>query len=448
MLRRKIQSIIRQNFESEEAEVLLIDGARQVGKSYIIREEGKRHFSNFVEIDMAEDARGQRIFANVSSTEDFYLRLSSVAGDRLKGRNDTLVFIDEIQKYPHLLSLLKPLRDEGRFTYVASGSLLGVTLFNAPSVPGGRIRIERMFPLDFEEFLWALGVGEDAIVHLEESFRKRESLDEGLHSYFLSLFKRYLLVGGLPAAVNAYLGSHNIVDVRSVHRDIHSLYLTDASRYDSEKSLKIRRIYELLPSFMENRHKRVVFKDIEGRKGDRADRYRDEFEYLVASGIAIPVGAISNPRFPLKLSVRKNLLKLYMNDPGLLSYLLYGHNVAAVLDDSLGVNLGSLYETAAACELASHGFEMYYYDNSSKGEVDFLYDDYDSLSAVPVEVKSGRDYSVHRALDRFVSNAECGVRKAYVISNERELCRDGLLEYIPVYDMMFVRPSLTSGTEF
>ena len=230
--------------------MLVVAGARQIGKSYIIRYVGSQFFPNFVEINMAEDSYGPRIFANAKTTDDFYFALSTVAGDRLKEKHNTLVFIDELQAYDHLLSMVKFLKQDDRFTYIASGSLLGITLKETPTVPVGSLIIKHMYPLDFEEFLWANGVGEEAIATMEAKFQNRESLPEALHERVMDLFRKYLLIGGLPDAVNSFVARKNIVEVREIHQEIYHLYQVDAARYEqeSQRKLKIQRIFEMIPS--------------------------------------------------------------------------------------------------------------------------------------------------------------------------------------------------------
>lgn len=437
MLYRKIESLIEEHLKSDSAKILLIDGARQVGKTYIIRYVGQKLFENFIELNMVEDSLGDQLFAGTKTVEDFYLQVSMLAGDRMKEKENTLIFLDEIQAYPHLLTLLKFLAQDGRFTYVASGSLLGVTLSQTTSIPMGSIRKVRMFPLDFEEFLYANGMNEFAVSAMRAKFERLEALDEPAHNKMMDLFRKYLLVGGLPDAVNSYLSDRNIRLVREIQSEIHDYYAADASKYDEEKKLKIRRIYDLIPSNMENKKKRMVAQSIEEKRGKTFADYQDEFEYLVSAGIALNVQAISNPVFPLVESSGKNLLKLYLNDVGILTGILYGSNIRAVLDDTASINLGSVYESVVASELAAHGYRLFYYDNRSKGEVDYLIDDYASLSAVPIEVKSGKDYTVHSALNTFVQNEDYHIQKAYVVSNERTVSNRGKIHYIPIYYIMF-----------
>ncbi|MBE6343620.1 MAG: ATP-binding protein [Lentimicrobiaceae bacterium] len=442
MLRRKIQSVLKDYFQSDSNKVLLLDGARQIGKSFIIRYEGNKFFKNYVEINFLEDKNGERLFENVSTTKDFYLKLSAIAGDKMGPKKDTLIFLDEIQAYPELLTLLKFLKDEDRFTYIASGSLLGVTMNKTLSKPGGRILKKKMYPLDFEEFLWANGVGAEVISYMREQYRKEESIDESLHRKFLDLFKKYLLVGGLPDAVNTFIDTSNIVAVRAVHDEIFGLYKEDASQYDSDNSLKIRRIYEMIPSNMENKKKRLHYQDIEEKKGKRNSDYEAELEYLISSGISLEVLAVSNPKFPLRESEQKKLIKLYLNDVGLLTNLLYRYNINAVIVADNSINLGAVYETAVAQELIAHDYVLRYYDNKTKGEVDFIVDDYDTLSALPIEVKSGNDFKRHRALDKFVQNEDYNIKNAILFSNSRDVQRVGKVIYMPIYYVMFLEPSV------
>lgn len=437
MLFRKIETLIEEHLKSDTKKILLIDGARQVGKTYIIRYVGQKLFENFIELNMVEDSLGERLFAEVKTVDDFYLQVSMLAGNKMKQIENTLIFIDEIQAYPHLLTLLKFLSQDGKFTFIASGSLLGVTLSQTTSIPMGSIRKVRMFPLDFEEFLYANGLNEFAVSAMRKKFEREEELDEPTHNKIMDLFRKYLLVGGLPDAVNSYLNDHNIQLVRDIQSEIHDYYAADASKYDEEKKLKIRRIYDLIPSNMENKKKRVVAQSIENKRGKTFGDYSDEFEYLISAGIALNVQAISNPVFPLIESTGKNLLKLYLNDVGILTGILYGNNIRAVLDDEKSVNLGSVYESVVASELIAHGYKLFYYDNRNKGEVDYLIDDYNSLSAVPIEVKSGKDYTVHSALNTFVQNEDYHIKKAYVLCNERTVTHNGKITYLPIYYIMF-----------
>lgn len=441
MLQRKFTSVIEHYLTQETKKILLVNGARQIGKSYLIRYVGKKLFRNYIEINLQKDKEGQAIFANVKSTQDMYLQLAALPQAKLGNKSDTLIFLDEIQVYPHLMTMLKFLQEEGLYHFIASGSQLGIALSETPSVPIGSIAIETMYQLDFEEFLWANGVAETAIEGVKNYYQDKQPLPEGMHRYMLQLFQYYLLVGGLPDAVNKFLPAKNIGEVRKIHKDIYELYRTDASQYDAERKLMIRRIYDMIPSQLENKKKRIVYQKIEDKKGKHFADYQDEFEYLIESGVTLEVKAVSQPTYPLAESSSKNLLKLYLNDVGLLTHLLYGLNINAVLQDERSVNLGNVYESVVAQELRAHGYKLYYYDNKKKGEVDYLINDTNTVQVLPIEVKSGKDYKEHSALSNFLSNKDYNIRQAVVLSNEPRVYQEEGIWYMPIYYVMFIHQS-------
>jgi len=438
MLERKFSAYLEEFLSKKTDKILLVNGARQIGKSYIIRYVGKKMFANYLEINLKEDKEGDKIFESAITTDDLYMRLGSFSKKRLGNADNTLVFLDEIQSYPHILTMLKFLNQENRYRFIASGSQLGIALSQTPSVPIGSIEIKQMYSLDFEEFLWATGTSRQWIENIREKFKTKESLDENTHNLMLKRFMYYLLIGGLPDAVNRYLEDRNMLRVRTVHKDIFDLYRIDASQYDQENKLKIRKIYDLIPSSLENKKKRIIYKNIENKTGKHFADYADEFEYLTNSGIALEVISISNPKFPLKESQQKRLVKLYLNDVGLLTHLLYGLNVNAVLQDIKSINLGTVYESVVAQELHAHGFPLYYYDNKQNGEVDFLVDDYENLRALPLEIKSGKDYTKHTALSKFLAVKDYNINHAVVFSNAREVFEKQGVVYMPVYYVMFL----------
>lgn len=302
----------------------------------------------------------------------------------------------------------------------------------------GSIEIMHMYPMDFEEFLIASGYGEMALSSIKMKFEAKESLDENVHNKLMDSFKKYLLSGGLPDAVKTFIETSNIVKVRTIQNEIHNYYGMDASKYDLQKKLKIKRIYDMIPSTLENKKKRIIVKDIENKKGKRFSDYQDEFDYLINAGIALEVKAVSTPVFPLDENSGKNLLKLYLNDAGILTSTLYQNNIRPILDNMASVNLGTVYEAVVAQELKAHGKSLFYYDNKTKGEVDFLINDYEDLSIVPIEVKSGKNYTIHSAIDTFISNKDYNVKKAYVLSNERTVYTKNGITYLPVYYVMFL----------
>lgn len=438
MFKRKIQIDLENYYKNtSEQKILIVYGARQVGKSYIIRNTAKSFFKNYAEIDLKDDYETNKMFSNVQTTKDFYTLVSSLFGG-LNNSDDTIIFLDEIQFYPHLMTLLKPLAKERKYRYIVSGSLLGITLRHS-FIPMGSITEKRMFPMDFEEFLWANNYGETAIEELKNCFINLKEVNQSVHEYTLRLFQDYLLSGGLPDAVNEYIINQNVSKMRQVQNEIHTYYKDDCSKYDEEHNLKIRRIFDLLPSNMANKVKRIQFKSIEGKDDSNLDKYEDEFDYLFDSGISLPSRAVSNPVFPLVQSKSKNLIKAYFNDVGLLTDILYKNNVFAVLNKDSGINLGSVYETAAAMELIAHGHELYYFDSKKVGEVDFLINNYDSLSIVPIEIKSGNDQNNFRAIPKLVDpNGNYKLSYGYTFGNKNIVKKDGNLITLPIYMIMFL----------
>ena len=416
MFYRKIEEKINDYYLDKDAKILVIDGARQIGKSFIIRETGKRFFKHFIEINLKNDWEGNRFFENIRTIEDFYLQVSALYGNDLGNVSNTMIFLDEIQSYPHLLTMLKPLKADARYRYICSGSLLGITLQHT-FIPMGSIDEVKMFPMDFEEFLLASNVGKDVISYLRNCFVERIPPAEGIHKTILGLFKRYLLSGGLPDSVKAFVEAKNVYEMRENQTLTYRYYSDDAAKYDKEHSLKIRRIYDYLPSYMENKVKRIQFNKIEGASKASMGRYQDEFDYLISSGCVLDAKAVSNPVFPLCQSTSKNLIKLYYNDVGLLTNILYKNNIDALLNKDRGVNLGSVYETVCAMELSAHGHELYYFDSKKVGEVDFLLNDYENTSILPIEIKSGNDQNNFRAIPKLVKEPY-NLRQGYIFGNE------------------------------
>lgn len=447
ILEREIEKKIEEHLIRGDGKILLVVGARQVGKSTSIEKVGKKIFPHFIKINLYEDYLGEKLFSSVKTVDDFHLQLSSRYGNKLgKNKGDTLIFLDEIGVYPDLIPLLKFLKEEGLYSYIVSGSSLGIALRKGkmreegptPFIPMGAVSLMKMYPLSFKEFLVNHGYGERALKDLYEHFERLEPLSENNHGRLFTLFKHYLIIGGMPEAVSTYLDTKNIVLVRNAQSLIHDLYAEDASRYDEENSLAIRNVYEYLPSTMENKKKRIVYKDIESGKKALKDSYLDEFDYLVYSGIALRVDVIASPHYPLSQESRKNLLKLYLNDVGILTNILLSRGISPIMNEEKGIDMGSIYETFVAMELASHGLKLHYYDNKKFGEVDFLIDDHMSHSVMPIEVKSGKDYVVHRAMDNIVSMEGYGIEKGVVLSNEREIRKKGKIIYLPIYFAMFL----------
>ncbi|MDY2888351.1 MAG: AAA family ATPase [Candidatus Caccosoma sp.] len=439
MFKRKIEKTLMNYYNNSNDKIIIIDGARQIGKSYIIRNTASKYFNNYVEIDLKSDYEVEKLFENVKTTKAFYLLVGSLYGNKLNTLEDTIIFLDEIQFYPHLITMLKDLKKEAKYRYIASGSLLGVTLKHS-FIPMGSIDKIKMYPMDFEEFLWANNVSNESIDYLRNCFEKRSKIEDAIHQTFLSLFKDYLICGGLPDAVTEYVLNRNVIKTRNVHTQTFTYYKDDCSKYDIDHKLKISKLYDLMISNMVNKVKRIIFKKIENKEDTNLEKYEEEFDYLCASGVANSAHAVSNPIFPLNESTSKNLVKLYYNDVGILTNLLYRNNISAILGSTdKGINLGSVYETVCAMELKAHGHELYYFDSKKVGEVDFLINDYNNLCVLPIEIKSGKDQNNFRAIPKLVSkDGNYKLPYGYVFGNKNIVEeKDGLIT-LPIYLIMFV----------
>lgn len=438
MLKRKIAGYI-EDFYRTSKRALMLTGARQVGKTFSIREFGRRNFKSFIEINFIETPDAVRIFSNVRSSEDIFLRLSAITEiPMIEG--DTLIFFDEVEQCPELVTAIKFLVDDGRYRYILSGSMLGVELKNIRSVPVGYMGIKEMFPLDLEEFMWAVGVDGKLVAHLRNAWETKTAVDEFVHKKMLEVFRLYLVVGGMPDAVMAYKRSNNMRNVMSSQEEIIKLYRKDISQYDAGRSLKIKEVFDLIPSELNAKNKRFFIKDINAKA--RIEMYEDEFLWLKDAGVALPVYNIEEPKVPLTLASSRRLFKLFSNDVGLLACQYSDGLQLKILTGNEGINFGAVYENVVAQELRCHGFEdLYFYNSKKMGELDFVAEL--NGAVFPIEVKSGKDYTRHRALNNLIFNTEYDIPEALVLCNDN-LSVDGNITYAPVYMLMFLvkNPSL------
>lgn len=442
MLKRKISSYI-EHFYDVNSGALLLTGARQIGKTYSIRKFAEKHFKSFVEINFVDSPDAVGIFSGAGSSAEILLRLSAYA-DKPLIKGETLIFFDEVQMCPEIVTAIKFLVDDGRYRYIMSGSLLGVELNDLRSVPVGYMDIKEMYPLDLEEFMWATGVGEGVISRLKDAWEKKKRVDDFVHNKIMEVFRLYLIVGGMPAAVMSYRLNNNLQDVMASQKEIIRLYRKDISQYDGKRSLKIKEIFDLMPSELNSKNKRFFFKSLNERA--RAEMYEDEFLWLKDAGVAISVYNVEEPKVPLKLASSRNLFKLFSNDVGLLACQYSDGIQLKILTGDDGVNFGSIYENAVAQELAAHGFEnLYYYNSKKMGEVDFIIER--NGVAYPVEVKSGKDYMRHRALNNILECEEYAIPEGLVLCNDNLSVKERFV-YAPIYMMMFLHKENTDNLHF
>lgn len=427
MLNRRIYNRIERFFASGQKSALMITGARQVGKTYIIREFARKHFKYVIEINFLENRDAVRLFENAKNSEDILLRLSALTDMPLE-KGNTLIFFDEVQECREIVTAIKFLVDEGSYRYILSGSLLGVELQDIRSVPVGYMTIMEMFPLDFLEFCKANRVSEAVLEKLRESFTAKTEIDALVHEKMLDLFHLYLLVGGMPAAVQTYLDSNNLNEVLRVQKGIIQLYKKDISKYDPDNKLYLEDIFNLIPSELNCKNKRFVLKNL--NENFKFSRYEHSFIWLKEAGVALPVYCAQEPVPPLLLSKATNLFKLFLSDVGLLASMYADGLQLKILNKEADMNFGAVYENAVAQELRAHGYDLYYFNSKKQGELDFLIE-YQG-KALPIEVKSGKAYARHRALDNVMENEAYKIKEAIVFSNEN-IRQRGKATYYPVY---------------
>lgn len=434
MLTRTVDRILIDHFKISKT-ALLIEGARQIGKTFSIRQFGKK-FKTYIEINFIEQPKAISLFKDLSNTKDLLARLSLFTKQKLIKR-DTLIFFDEVQICPEVITYIKFLVDEGSYNYILSGSLLGIEINDLRSVPVGYLTIKRMFPLTFREFALNLGLNSSILENLETSFKEKKPVDDFIHKKMMELFRVYLVVGGMPAAVNRYIETNNLNEVIDIQNQIVNLYKKDITQYDKNNKLAIAQIFELIAPQLNSQNKRFIIKDI--KSGVKFDRYENSFLWLKDAGVALPVYNVETPKIPLKLSKSRSLFKLFMSDVGLLASE-YSQGIQLKIisgDDKL--NYGAIFENYIAQELTACEHDLYYYNNKKRGELDFLIE-YDG-EVLPIEVKSGKDYKVHRALSNIMDCGEFNLNRALIFNNSN-LKVEGKLTYAPIYMAMFLKQEI------
>ena len=436
MLNRKIMSRLEKFFADNGRYALLIDGARQVGKTFAVENFAKTHYENIIEINFIKMPNAKLIFANVEDEKEILVKLSTFSQNGLK-RGKTLVFLDEIQECPEAVTYIKFLVQEGTCHYILSGSLLGVELKDVRSVPVGFMDEITMYPLDFEEFVLANGERKELIEVARTAWQERRPIDRLYHERLSKLFRLYLVVGGMPAVVQRYLETHDISAVVAEQKLILAEYRKDITKYDKKNSLRIREVFERIAPELNKKNKRFYVNSI--RENDRAERLEDEFIWLKEAGVAIPSYVVDEPVAPLILSRRSNLFKLFMNDVGLLAATYMDGIQLKILNSEIDVNFGAVYENVVAQELLAHGFSPTYYASQAHGEIDFVVEK--DGHALPIEVKSGKHYRRHRALNHVLSERQYAINDAIVLDDAVLAVADGVF-YAPIYMVMFLEKNV------
>lgn len=430
MLKRKIDTYLT-NYYATNRNALLITGARQIGKTYSIREFG-RTFKSFIEINFLENPDAVALFKGAKNSSDILLRLSAITTKPLI-KGETLIFFDEVQKCPDIVTAIKFLVDEGSYRYILSGSLLGVELNDLRSEPVGYMGVKDMYPMDFEEFISCVGINQQVIDSLRTAWQNRTPVDEFVHSKIMELFRLYLVVGGMPAVVSKYIETNNLQEVMAVQKDIIKLYKRDIAQYDSNNKLSIEEIFDLIPPELNAKNKRFILKRL--NENAKFERYQNSFLWLKNAGVALPVYNIEEPKLPLLLSRSRNLFKLFQSDIGLLAAQYAEGIQLRIISGDKSINFGSVFENAVAQELVAHGIDVYYYNNKKRGELDFVIEL--AGKVLPIEVKSGKDYEVHRALTNIMDCSEYEIPESIIFNNDNINVR-GKYIYAPIYMVMFI----------
>ena len=431
MLNRHIDSVIERHYAATN-KALLLSGARQVGKTYAIRRYAKQAGLDLVEMNFLLQPETKRIPEGAANVQELLLRISAYANRPLVP-GETLIFFDEVEEYADILTWVKALVDEGRFKYALSGSLLGLELKNVRSEPVGYMSEFQMFPLDFEEFIRNLGVSDEVIGSIREAWEQHKPVDAYIHEKLIRLFNLYLIVGGMPQAVQTYVDTNDLQRVLLEQQAILTLYRKDIARYDPNDKLYINDIFELIPSELNAKNKRFILKDL--NEHIKFSRHENSFVWLRDADMALPTYNVEEPRVPLKLNELRNLFKLFQNDVGLLASQYVGGIQLKILQGDVNINNGAIYENAVAQELHAHGWKLRYFNSKKQGEVDFLLEQDDEI--IPLEVKSGKDYQRHAALSNVMKNKEYGIHRAIVLNNDN-LTESGNVLYAPIYMTMFL----------
>lgn len=433
MLKRKIEKDIEKWIENSE-KALLVYGVRQAGKTFIIRECLKRNECEYIEFNLINQPELVEILRDSTGIDDLILKLSLYSEKKIiPGK--TIFFFDEIQRYKEIVTKIKFLVEDKRYRYILSGSLLGVEIVNLKSAPVGYLQTLNMYPMDFEEFLQIFSVDETIINNLRNCFLTKTKVDEVIHNKIMEMFNIYLIIGGMPAAVERYRNTENIDDVMEEHRAIIEQYKLDFTQYEEEnRKLIITHIYELIPAELNEKNKRFMIADI--NKNLRYDRISDSFVWLWKSGVALGVFNTTEPTIPLMLNEKSALFKLFISDVGLLT-TIYGKSCKLkIVNKESDINKGAVFENVVAQELHAHGYPLYYYNSKKQGEIDFIVEQ--NGKSLPIEVKSGKAYNKHSALSNLLDVKEYGIEEAFIFTNDNVKI-EGKFNYLPIYMVMFLR---------
>ena len=434
MLKRKAYDRLLQWKNQEKKSALCIIGARQIGKTTVVREFAKEQYENFVELNFLIDEKATQIFSGALDADTIITNLTAYVQQKMEP-GKTLVLFDEIQECPNARTAIKFLVEDGRFDYVETGSMLGVRYKEVRSYPVGFEEIYRMYPMDFEEYLWANSVQSETIAYLQECYEQEKEVSASVHDIMNKLFWSYIVVGGMPQVVQLYVDTHDIGKVIQTQRDILEAYRQDIAKYaQNGEKIKIRGIFDSIPSQLNEKNRRFILTKVD--EHGRMNRYENCFEWLADAGVALPCYNVEEPQPPLKLNAKHNLFKLFMGDIGLLCAACMENVQFDLLQGNVEINTGSILENAMAQLIKSNGFDLHYYDSKKHGEVDFVIQN--GMEVDLVEIKSGSDYKKHNAMNRIAQVENWQFRNRYVFCKGNVERATGVL-YLPWYMISFYK---------
>lgn len=446
ILKRKVYSkLLDWKKTTQGTKAILIEGARRIGKSTIAEEFGKNEYESYLIIDFAKKDRivEEYFEQNLAKPDDLFMLLGTYYGVHLIPRKSLIIF-DEIQQFPQARAAIKYLVADGRYDYIETGSLISIKENVKDIVIPSEERSISMYPLDFEEFAWALGE-DQLIAYIKHCFENKSALDRGMHNKAMMLFKQYMLVGGMPKPVSLFIESGKQFEpVDAEKRDILKLYRNDIMKINARYKSKVLTIFDQIPGLLSKHEKRVVFKDIQ--EGSYADQYYDTFFWLADSMISNECFLSSDPNVGLSINKDRAYVKCYLGDTGLLlshafdeNELLNGEIYSQILNDKLSINKGMLYENAIAQMLVANGHKLFFYTHYSEEkhrndmEIDFIISNESKLKyrIFPIEVKSSKRYSA-TSITRFREKYKSRIGSCYIIHPKNLVIKEDII-CIPPY---------------
>lgn len=436
MLFRRVWGVFHEWLVGEPRKALLVTGARQVGKSFLIERFTRENFPRVVFFDLLEQPEVRDSFNQATSAADLMLRVSLASGVEL-APGQTVVVFDEVQECPQVVTFIKFLVQNYDYRFILSGFLLGTRLHAIPSLPIGYVTEVKMFPLGFQEFCRANGIEAEFFARLQQCLEDTVPVPDFIYQRFIDLWHKFLLVGGMPDAVQRFVNTADFDAVRRIQSNIRALYAQDIMKYAPDQlRLILEDIFNLIPAQLTRQNRRFQISDLRDVK--RFTQVDQHFLWLEAAGVALPTYNVSAPVFPLLTSEKRNLFKLYSSDVGLLNAAFPKAMLAQLLQPGGSANLGGIYENAVAQVLHAKGFALRYFSSKKIGELDFVLEGKDGRITA-LEVKSGRTYRTHAALDKALAEPKYTIDRAFVLAetganpSRPNVEALGKVTYLPVF---------------